>query len=426
MYRHSMTSGLAVLALLFAQPLSAGWGDFIGQQVLSGAAQAVGKAVGDAVSGDEEARQADGQGGGQSVDAAAGRSYAGSAMQSGMTLEQISALPADIPPLAVQLKADNPGALAARPRIAIPSYGIAFIQAGDIKGYAAGRGSSIAQRSVRIKVALAGLDDADYRMLADEAYADLLRRLQAAGIDAVGHARMVGAAGYDQVARVSGNRVSDEGHITGRAEQKWTVYGADDAPLVKGMAMETGFAAVAGSQAVLKLVDVGVDLDAVVVQPLLVVDFAHMESSGSSMFTSRANASAGLGFTLHSHSRVDVNYAQRKGLGNIWGPLSLEQGVYSDEPFAVLRKVSANDADQSFYQAAMAAGWGSMFKQSEVYAAEVAKARYMGLVRAAYAGFNSAIVAQAGQAHHAAAGAARSTTVAADKPADTAGEGNFF
>ena len=400
MFKGILFYGLALVLAWCTQPTQAGWGDLVGQQILNGAAQAVGKAVGDAVSGDgEESGAPVGQAdGGQSVDGVAGRSYAASAMQGGVTLEQLVSMPDRFDPLAVTLKADKPAALRAKPRIAVPSYAVSFIQSGDVRGYAAGQGATLAQRSVSIKVALAGMSDADYRRLADEAYADLLQRLHAVGIAALDHAQMATLPDYAAVERVPGNRIADEGYITGRAEQQWTVYGASDAPLVKGMAMETGFAAVAGSQAVLQLVDVGVDLDAVIVQPLLVIDFAHMDSSGSSMFTGRASANAQLAFGLHPRSKVDVNYAERKGRGNLWGVLTLDRGVYSDEPFAVLHKVGANDADQSFYQAAMAAGWGSMFKQSEVYAAQVAKARYMGLVRAAYAGFNSALVTQILQA----------------------------
>jgi len=371
-------------------PAGAGWGDLVGSGLLQGATQAIGSAIGNAVSGKDEQQGA--QQGAQSVQSTAGRTYAASSGNRGLTLEQIEALPTRIAPLEVQLVDDKPEVLRAKPNIAIPSYAVSFLQSGDISAYAGGRGSELVQRNVRIKVALAGLDESDYRQIANEAYGDLLVRLRAAGISPITHQQLGAVKGYAEVARIPGNRISDDGYITGRHEQHWTVYGADQAPLVKGMAMQTGFAAVAGSQAVLKLVDAAYDRDAVVVQPLLVLDFVQMESSGSSTFTSRANVDANLLFAAHPRSKVDVNYAQKKGRGNIWGGLAMKQGAYSDEPFAVLSKVSENTGDQSLYQTVSAIGLGNMFKKSEGYAAVVAKDRYKALARAAYSAFNSEIV----------------------------------
>lgn len=397
--------GAVALLLTASAGVAAGWGDLIGQGLLQGAANAVGTAVGEAVSGDTGQDRA-GQGESQSVGAMAGRSYAASEQGAGLSLDRIEALPAELPPLQVPLRADKPEVLRARARIAVPSYALSFLRTGDVSAHAAGQGSSIAQRSVRIKVVLAGLTDQDYRQLADEAYADLLQRLRRVGVEPITHAELSRLPGYGAVERVAGNMRSDAGHVTGRHEQQWTVYGASDAPLVKGMAMEDGLGAVAGAQAVLKLVDVGVDVDALIVQPLLVVDFVQMDSSGNSMFGGRASADARLLFSVHPRSHVAINYALKKGRGNLWGPLSLAQTVSSDEPFAVLRKVSENTDDQALYQGLLATGFGTMFKKSEGYVAQVASERYKGLVRAAYRGYNTAIAARIAEARDPAAVAA--------------------
>jgi hypothetical protein len=88
-----------------------------------------------------------------------------------LTLDAISALPAEVEPLPVTFKVINSKTLTDKPRFAIPSYSIGFFRTGEVRATAGGFGSSNVQRSSKIETYLTGIDDAALTALADEAYA---------------------------------------------------------------------------------------------------------------------------------------------------------------------------------------------------------------------------------------------------------------
>lgn len=331
-------------------------------------------------------RPGDGGGEAQGYSTTTGKTYAATESQGAVSLEAIRANKAPIAPLAVAFRAHRPEDLAGRRRIAVPNYGLGFVVTGDVRASSSGFGSAMIQRAAKFQTALAGIDEALMKTLADEAHADLLQRLGKAGIDAVPDAELKSHPDMATLGHAPGNRNQGKGIIDGRATKGWVVFGAAAAPLGEGMNIG-GYPRQQGA-----LQNIGVDLDAVMLHPVLVVDYIALESSGNSIFGGKASASAGLWFSVHGASNVMFGYKTKRMPGTGYGGSLNANPTGSPEPFAVLRQVDDKSDNVAVQNGFALLGLGSLFRSSKVLVAEAVAERYADLVRAAYRGYNQAIV----------------------------------
>ncbi len=329
----------------------------------------------------------------QAVESVVGKTYSGSAANAGMALEQIAALPGEVAPFALSFKEWNAKELAGRPRIAVPSYGVSFIRSAEAFASTASAGGllSSARRAVKYQTALAGVKEDLFPQLADEAYADLVKRFADAGIDVVPQEDFRAALDVADI-WVEGNRSQGSRKLDGRADKGWSVHGARAAPLLKGMSMDSMFG-MPGSLGAVQ--NAGVSVNAVTVHPLLVLDYIALDSSGNSTFARNASISANTVFSISPASRVDFGYKEKKMPGTGYGgALTLEGPVASNEPFAAIAETEDRSDNTAVHNALALVGFGSVYKQSKVFAVEAAEKRYIALARAAYRSFNQAIVDQ--------------------------------
>jgi hypothetical protein len=322
------------------------------------------------------------------VSTAVGRSYAGSQESGALSLAQIGFLPKTVAPLAVQVKATNPKALAGRPRIAIPSYALGFIRGSEARATAAGAGSEIAPRATKLATALVGLSDEAAARLVDEARTDLVTRLTAAGFQVVDNAEVQAAPHLQGLARISGVGAG-KGVIDSRATKYWTTYGPADAPLIRGESFDMGLSTPAVTLATGRISQ---ELDAVVLMPQLMIDHIRVDSSGRRTYVGSASVDASLRFHVGPSSRVDFAYGNERG-GTMGGALTVTSGG-TDEPFGVMYATADRSDSKALHNALVEVGFGSIYRQSLAYAVEVAPERFAALTRAAYQGFNAALVDQ--------------------------------
>ncbi len=353
---------------------------------LSGAGQALGQS--DPFGALYGAQAAPSKTGSTKASGAVGLSYAGH-NTGGMTtsLAQIDMLPKTAAPLAPVFNGYGEKNLKLRPKVAIGSYGFAFTQAMSATATALGRGSDITPRRTSIELKLSGFSDKLGQDLADEAYKDLAARLAAAGFDVVPADQVVAASSYQALNTYPGPFVIEGAQVSTKR-----VYGRSGGPLVKGFAFESGMASIQPGNNI-GLGKVSQELDAVVLLPRLLVDFARLESSGRSNYTASANVGAELRFRINEASRADFVAGNDRG-GSMPGGWGLKSGTGTDEAFAVMNQVEDRSDSVGLHNAMAMAGMGSVYRQSVTYDVAISQARYATLARAAYQGFNAALVAQ--------------------------------
>ncbi len=332
---------------------------------------------------------------GQKVESLTAGSYSVSEGEKGMGLDQIRALPTEVAPFPVDFKVTNGKYLKVRPKILVPSYGVAYIVSAEARASGAGFGSANVNRAIRYNTGLVGIDEALMKQWTNEAHADFVDRLTKAGFEVVPIEAMRADADYGRIKLVEGNRSQNAQIIDGRAKKGWILLGADKAPLIKGQFLETGFGMMAAISSMSAVQNTGVDLDATTVHPLLVLDYIGIESSGKKMFSGRANISAETDFAIHPVSKTDFAYkAVRMGgaAGGFGGSFTLPDGYSSGEPFGILREVDDKSDSVALHTAMALIGLSNTFTQRKVLAVEAVPERYGALVKAAYQGYNQAIV----------------------------------
>jgi hypothetical protein len=335
-----------------------------------------------------------GRSGATSVSGAVGRSYAGSDTGGLVSLAQLEMTPANVGPFAPRLQPTAAKFLTGRPKIAVPTYGLGFVRGASASASAAGAGSSITPRRTKIATRLVGLTDEAAAALADEAYRDLTARLAAAGFEVVPAETLQALPQMQNIARHAG--VAGSGDPT----RGWVFYAPAQAPLIKGYAGETGMAALAASRALLALGHVSKQADAVLLLPRLVIDYVALESTGRRMYVGSAHVEAELKFALSPYSRTDFLYGNERG-GAMPGAFTTK-GFASEEPFGILVRAADRSDSVGLHNALAGVGFGSLYRQSLVYDAEVSPKRFAALTRAAFQGYNAALVAEIRRARGAA------------------------
>ena len=320
--------------------------------------------------------------GSQGLSNAVGASYSSHQMTGQvMTLAQLGFLPRTVAPLDPPVKAFHTDYLVKRPRIAIPEYAIAFVTGYQSAASAAGAGSDITPRSAKVATTLIGVSDALKQQLANEAYADLVSRLKAAGIEVVPMNEVQAAPHLQSIER-------PQRPVGGDVARSWTMFSAEGAPLVRGFALDGGLAT---SSALLALGPVSKELDAVVVLPQLTIDHLDIANSGRSNYGGQATVDANLNFHI-GRAWFQFIWGNERG-GAMPGSINLDRKA-SPELFGILYPLEDRSDSVALHNAFADAGMGSIYRQSLVYAAEVDPQRYAALTRAAFQGANQALVDQ--------------------------------
>lgn len=326
-----------------------------------------------------------------SVTGAVGRSYAGAQAGGLVSLAQLDMMPAEVAPLTPRLQVTGGKHLAGRRRIAVPTYALAFVRGGEASAFSAGAGSSMAGRRTKIATRLVGLSDEQAADLADEAYRDLLAQLTAAGFEVVG-AQAVAAAPHAASLSTHPGMFGAQGPIGGGGTKGWVAYPPKDAPLIRGYAGETGMAMMAMSRSLLTLGHVSKEVDAVLLLPRVVIDYVALESTGRRNFVGSAQVGAELEFALNAASRTDFIFGNERG-GAMPGSFATK-GASSPEPFGIMTRAQDRSDNVALHNALATAGFGSVYRQSLVYDVEVSPRRFAALTRAAFRGYNAALVAE--------------------------------
>lgn len=332
-----------------------------------------------------------GRSGATSVSGAVGRSYAGSQTSGAVSLAQLDMLPSEAPSLPVVLNGGATRYLKNRPRIVVPAYTIGFIQGASASAFGGGAGTEMAGRRTKIATRLVGLTDEMARELADAAYADLLQQLRDAGFEVVDLPSLQAAPSLQGLARYA-EPVGGQGVIDSRATKAWVAYGPQALPPIKGYAFEQGLGAIAASGALMAFGKASLELDAIVLNPRLMIDYIDMESSGQRVYSGSASVDADLRFAINPLSRIDFVWGNDRG-GAMPGWFTTK-GASSPQPFGILAQTSDRSDSVALHNALVNVGFGSVYRQSLVYDAEVSPRRYQALTRAAFRGFNAALVAE--------------------------------
>lgn len=281
-----------------------------------------------------------------------------------------------------------------RKRVAVPAYHVTYIT--QTQGTAV---KSIGARA-RLNLMLEGVDQATMRRLTDEAHADLVGRLKAAGFDVLSPAEakalaagLPSAPGNVEVVEVGAGITLNKSIKFG-----WTAMGATDAPLIKAFhdpASPTGALGLQAFSATGKLGGEARKADAVALVPNLIVDFASMGAGTGSDFLGRDKASvdADVRFGLKATSGVAVASAYDKG-APFMGGWRLKEDFTLPGAFAAV--------DQGGAAVRAGPGLSAQADQNHVVrdrargdAVIVDLPKWEALVREAYQAYNAAIVAAA-------------------------------
>lgn len=318
------------------------------------------------------------------IETAVGRSYAGASEKGAVSLAQIGFLPKTVAPFPVQLDGNGEKYLSRRPRIAVATYGFGVVHAQSVTASAAGQGSDITPRRTTVATYLDGVGDDLSAQLAEEAYQDLVARLQAAGFDVVPADQVAAAPHMQGLAYPSPVLNGKEGGGT------WATYAPKAAPLIKGYANERGLATLSASGSLIALGKVSQELDAIVLVPRLMVNNVGMGGTGHRNFVGSASASAEVRFWITPATRTDFIWGNERG-GSMPGGFQVKT-FGTDEPFAVLVKAGDRSDSKALHNALADAGFGSLYRQSLVYAVLADPGRFAALSRAAFQGYNAALV----------------------------------
>jgi hypothetical protein len=269
-----------------------------------------------------------------------------------------------------------------RSKVAIASYGINYV--------VAQKGSAVAGVGLNTKVAtgLSGVDEATMRRLANEAYADLRAQLSAAGIALVSEADTRAVIQQAGTKLLPGNTedYKDGGITIGKSVKKASVaFGAEAAPLTDifpASGKSGGFGMLGAIGKIQKLGGPGKAMDAVLLFPLLTIDYADTEAKTTRTLTGgkRGVVETNIAFGVRAMSPVNIiNPAYT------YGAFSPKEDVWSDVPFHRGAKgVSATATNYTFNDDVAEQKAGNVVVDPEAWAA---------LVRQAYKDYNAAIVA---------------------------------
>lgn len=272
--------------------------------------------------------------------------------------------------------------------VAVPAYHVTFIT--QQQGTAAGN----IEARARLNAVLAGVDEATMRRLTNEAYADLITRLQAANLAVVPAAQARALAnGVDAVAGNGDVRGVGAGITIGRSVRRgYASYGADEAPMLVPYHNPTGATGGPNLMRVMGAANAigraAREIDAWAVIPALTIDFINMEARRTS---SSASVSSEVMFSLRMASGASTAGRGAAGPGYMQG-LRMTRDVTWTDTFAeviqggaAVREGTMTPIVNENYQVEARARGDAIVADAAVWES---------LVRQAYQTFNEALVAK--------------------------------
>jgi hypothetical protein len=281
---------------------------------------------------------------------------------------RIVRLPDEVAPIRVTLPGALPDGLAQGRPVIVASYGLTILQARHYPVLIQGGG---APRVIRLRANFTGVSDANFQLIADEARADLLARLEEAGF------RPASAEDAAQLPapRIAEGRLDGElGVVTSSEYSAWRTLGATGAPLVAGLAGEDAAEAPRVAQRLAEATS------ALVIAPLLRLDYVTLVRPEPGWTGRPELPAAAPRFAIAAGSGVAYAARRRPRMPPESGLLQLAEPLASPERFATV-----------------AAGAGALVSMlpfaTEIRTpVEAVQARWMAVARAAYRGFNAAVV----------------------------------
>jgi hypothetical protein len=248
---------------------------------------------------------------------------------------------------------------------------------------------------------LSGVDEPLMRRLTEEAYADLRKQMEAAGIVLVSEADTMAMVTQSGLERAPGNMMQSgggaggfgfgitinksltSGHVTfgPAAAPAMTAYRTFDSPI----AAFTGGGGRMGKPAHA--------LDATLISPSLTIDFAQMSAQTGSDFLGRSTASTSgsAGFAILANS--PVNLLNPNPISSTPGAMRPAKDIVSPTPFAKVEEGGAAVSTSATLGAIVDSNYQTV--QRARGDAVVADPKvWEGLVRDAYRDYNAAIVAE--------------------------------
>lgn len=174
------------------------------------------------------------------------------------------------------------------PAVAVAGYRVGFVVSNNT--YARSIGGNAISRTI---VNLSGVDTADLQAIADEAYADFMQRLVATGRPIVPLEQITSSSGYAKLTKVETKPDEPYSKKPFADSRLMAVFAPAVLPLwwmhIDAPLGNKGPFDLANWRALNQL---SVDTSAVVIAPQIVIDFAALESSGSSSLLGDASTSA--------------------------------------------------------------------------------------------------------------------------------------
>ena len=202
----------------------------------------------------------------------------------------------------LDLKADVSGNMKSMTRVVVPQFRVAFVAKTSASarggaglanlGQSTGFNRTITQaQSARVDMMLGNVDYALMQGLTEQLYADFVKRLTAAGKTVVSVDEIKKASGYAKVEFVK----LDKPYVKSPFDdpREYVFATPKDLPLAF-MHFDTQLGnAGAFDQATTKaFAEIGVNTNALVLEPTVIIDVAQLESSGNSRFATSAEANA--------------------------------------------------------------------------------------------------------------------------------------
>ena len=202
----------------------------------------------------------------------------------------------------LDLKNDLVGEMKAMKRVVVPQFRVAFVAKTGVSarggaglanlGQSTGYNRTITQaQSARVDMMLGNVDYALMQGLADQLYADFLKRLAAGGKQVVSVDAMRKSSGYPKIEPLK----LDKPYVKSPFDdpREFVFATPKDLPLAF-MHIDThlGNAGAFDQNTTKAFAELGATLDALVLVPTVIVDFAQLESSGNSRFATSAEVSA--------------------------------------------------------------------------------------------------------------------------------------
>lgn len=302
------------------------------------------------------------------------------------TASLASAAPISDGPMAIPMRRmdGKEKILAHQPRLALVGYNVGGYTSAKATGKASGDllGYSQGSRST-IEMTATGITPELLQRVADYAHDDLVAKLRAAGVDVVPAQDVRATPSADKLKFAP---APYETKLTTELGKKSVVV-AGPSGVGPQQHLGIGKRAMGGNA----IVRPSAELQAVMVMPNLVLDFAALKARGGAL-TSRSSASGQVRFAVDASSRFNIQSSKGRFLDG-WLNYGIKKPVVADADFAVVGEAStkSNTLERGL---GAALGMATAKKSTKSMIVSVDPDRYEALARSAAAGWNDAFVAQ--------------------------------